>query len=70
MVCPECELRILLGQMLEMAYTVASVPAGKARRRGLALIEQMVSAEVAGVRNLGSPTLVTTLSEIQLCLMA
>ncbi len=70
-VCSECELRELLGQLLELAYTVASFPAGKAWRRRLALIKQMVSSElVARVRSEGSPTLLATLSEIQLCLTA
>ena len=70
-VCSECELRVLLGQLLELAYTVASFPVGKAGRRRLAQIKQMVSSEfVARVHSEGSPTLLATLSEIKLCLMA
>ena len=35
-VCSECELRVLLGQLLELADTIAAFPAGKAGRRRLA----------------------------------
>ncbi len=70
-VCSECELREFLGPLLELAYSFAAFPAGKAWRRRLARIKQMVSSDlVALVRSEGSPTLLATLSEIQLRLMA
>ena len=70
-VCSECELREVLGHLLELAYGVATCPSGKVGRRWLARIKQMVSAElVARVCSEGSPTFLATFSEIQLCLMA
>ncbi len=70
-VCSECELRELLGDLLKLAHGVATCPSGKVGRRWLARIKQMVSAElVERLRREGSPTLLATLWEIQLCLMA
>jgi hypothetical protein len=70
-VCSECELRELLGQMSELAYSSASGPVRQSRRRWFAQIQQMLSAGLEErVHNEGSPTLLATLSEIQLCLLA
>ena len=70
-VCSECELRELLGQVLDAAYSSASCPVRKSRRRWFAQIKQMLSTGLEErVRNEGSPTLLATLSEIQLCLEA
>ena len=69
-VCSECELRELFRHFLEAAHGITTCPS--ARRRRLAqLTQMMVSAELEErVRCEGSPTLLATLSEIQLCLMA
>ena len=71
-VCSECELRELLGHFLEAAHGVTTCPSAKVGRRRLAQLKQMmVSAELEErVRCEGSPTLLATLSEIQLYLMA
>ena len=71
-VCSECELRELLGHFLEAAHGVTTCPSAKVGRRRLAQLKQMmVSAELEErVRREGSPTLLATLSEIQLYLMA
>ena len=70
-VCSECELRELLGQLLEAAYSSASCPVRKSRRRWFAQIKQMLSTGLEEqVRYEGSPTLLAMLSEIQLCLEA
>ncbi len=66
-VCSECELRELVGQMLDAAYSSASCPARKSRRRLFAQIKQMLSAGLEErVRNEVSPTLLGD----QLCLEA
>ena len=70
-VCPVCELRKLLGQMLENVYHIATCPVERVRRRYVAKWKQMLSDGLeARVRNEGSPTLLAMLSEIQLCLEA
>ena len=71
-VCSECELRELLGHFLEAAHGITTCPSAKAGRRRLAQLKQMmVSAKLEEwVRREGSPTLLATLSEIQLYLMA
>ena len=71
-VCSECELRELLGHFLEAAHGITTCPSAKVGRRRLAqLTQMMVSAELEErVRCEGSPTLMATLSEIQLYLMA
>ena len=67
----ECEQRKLLEQLLDLAYSSASCPVRKSRRRWFVQIKQMLSAGLEErVRNEGSPTLLATLSEIQLCLEA
>ena len=71
-VCSECELCELLGHFLEAAHGITTCPSAKVGRRRLAQLKQMmVSAELEErVRCEGSPTLLATLSEIQLYLMA
>ena len=69
--CSECEQRELLEQLLDLAYSSASCPVRKSRRRWFAQIKQMLSTElVEQVRYEGSPTLLAMLSEIELCLEA
>ena len=71
-VCSECELRELLGLVREAAHFFTTWPSAKEGRRRLARLKQMmVSAELEDrVRYEGSPTLMATLSEIQLFLLA
>ena len=71
-VCSECELRELLGNCLELAHHIITCPSANVGRRRLARLKQMmVSAELEErVRYEGSPTLMATLSEIQLYLIA
>ena len=67
----DCEQRILLEQLLDLAYSSASCPVRKSRRRWFAQIKQMLSTGLEErLRNEGSPTLLAKLSEIQLCLEA
>ena len=71
-VCSKCVLRELLRGFRELAYGVTTCPSAKVGRRYAAQIKQMmVSAELEErVRYEGSLTLMATLSEIQLYLMA
>ena len=72
LVCSECELRILLGLVREMAHYFTTCPSAKEGRRRLARLRQMmVSAELEDrVCEEGSPTFMATLAEIQLYLLA
>ena len=71
-VCSECELRELLGLVREAAHFFTTWPSAKEGRRRLARLKQMmVSAELEDrVCDEGSPTLMATLAEIQLYLLA
>jgi hypothetical protein len=71
-VCSECELRELLGLVREAAHFFTTCPSAKEGRRRLARLKQMMVS--AGLEDRvcfeGSPTLMATLSEIQLYLLA
>ena len=71
-VCSECELRELLVIVREAAHYFTTCPSAKEGRRRLARLKQMmVSAELEDrVCDEGSPTLMATLAEIQLYLLA
>ncbi len=71
-VCSECELRELLGHVREVAHFINTCPSAKEWRRRLARLKHMmVSAELEERACYeGSPTLMATLSEIQLFLVA